>query len=326
MKCAVIYFSQTGNTEIIAKSIYKGAKKTADQCDILPIKEANPQKLTQYDLIGIGCPIIGFIEPINVINFIKSIRFVGGKHAFVFDTHATRGEFFYHSIIPKLKKKGLTVVGMFDSYGNNWMGDGKNCPTSGHPDSIEIAEAEIFGQKIVEISKRIYNGEKELIPRIPAWAEKNVNKYIRDRQKREEDLGMPRQLAKRKMPPINWDREKCKYPKCGLCMENCPMYGIDLSTPKPLIAKPCIGCGFCMKICPTGALYREMPKGSALPMPSPEVSKMIFEEFYIQPVIKAEKEGRFRRYVEIKEMSQGGGFGSVPKKHPQWIIGKGPTS
>ena len=66
MKCAVIYFSQTGNTEKIAQAIREGVKQIAGNCEIIPFMEANPRQLYKYDLIGLGSPIFSFVEPLNV--------------------------------------------------------------------------------------------------------------------------------------------------------------------------------------------------------------------------------------------------------------------
>ena len=53
---------------------------------------------------------------------------------------------------------------------------------------------------------------------------------------------------------LKFDKEKCLYPSCTLCMENCPMNGMDLSVDPPILAKPCLDCEFCARLCPTGAL------------------------------------------------------------------------
>ena len=137
MKSIIIYFSQTGNTELIAKTIQKGIKEAAGHCDLFKIKEVNPRRLFEYNLIGLGGPVIGFVEPLNVQAFIRNMKFVGGKHVFPFCTHATRHEFFFPSIVPKLKRKGMVVVGMHESY----AGRG-NMTTGGHPDEIDLKEAE----------------------------------------------------------------------------------------------------------------------------------------------------------------------------------------
>jgi flavodoxin len=86
MKCIVIYFSQTGNTEKVAKAIQAGVKQASGHCDITKIKDANPRRLYEYDLIGLGSPCFGR-EPFNVAAFINKMRFVGGKHVFAFTTH-----------------------------------------------------------------------------------------------------------------------------------------------------------------------------------------------------------------------------------------------
>ena len=116
MKCIIIYFSQTGNTEQIAKSIQAGVKQTAGHCDIVRIKEANPRRLYEYDLIGIGSPIFHWVAPANVISFVNNMRFVGGKHAFAFCTHATTW-YFDESIVPRLKNRGMIAIGTRDWYG-----------------------------------------------------------------------------------------------------------------------------------------------------------------------------------------------------------------
>jgi menaquinone-dependent protoporphyrinogen IX oxidase len=81
MKSIVVYFSQTGNTEKIANAVQAGVEQMAGHCDIARIKDANPKRLYEYDLIGIGSPLF---EVTNVWQFMKSMRFVGGKHVYTF--------------------------------------------------------------------------------------------------------------------------------------------------------------------------------------------------------------------------------------------------
>lgn len=120
MKCILIYFSQTGNTEKIARAVQKGVQQAAGYCDIVKIKEANPRRLYEYDLIGLGSPAFG-AAPDNVRIFVNNMRFVGGKHIFVFCTHGSGPEPFFPSLYQRMKSRGLTVIGMGDWYGDCYL-------------------------------------------------------------------------------------------------------------------------------------------------------------------------------------------------------------
>ena len=153
MKCLIVYFSLTGNTEKVARAIQKGVKQVSGHCDMVKIKEANPRDLSQYDLIGLGSPVIGVpeigTEPPNVRAFINDMRFVGGKHAFAFCTHGTHYEMFFPRVIRLLKRRGMIVIGTRDWYGSVYIpAMPKPYPSDGHPDSIDLKEAEEFGREM----------------------------------------------------------------------------------------------------------------------------------------------------------------------------------
>jgi flavodoxin/ferredoxin len=313
MKCIVIYFSQTGNTEKVARAIQAGIKQTAGHCDITEIKEANPKRLYEYDLIGLGSPVYNVK---NVWSFIANTHSVGGKHVFAFCTHGGDSELFFPTMIPKLKRRGLVVIGTRDWYGNCYLLHHLDpYPTKGHPDEIDLKEAEDFGREIVIRSWKISAGNTSLIPPDPS----------------------PDLPTFEKLPPlpdakadtinslsssIKFYKDKCLYPKCRLCVDNCPMDGIDLSVDPPVIAKPCQDCEFCTRICPTGALDMSIWVEA--------IAKPAFEKMYplrlLPGLDKAEAEGRFRRLLPKKDFKYS--FDNIGykqhTKHPQWIIEKGP--
>jgi ferredoxin len=306
MKSIIIYFSQTGNTEKIALAIQEGVKQATGQCDIVKIKDANPKKLYEYDLIGFGSPVFNVY---NVWAFISSMRYVGGKHAFGFCTHGGSPETFFPNMVPKLKQKGLVVIGMRDWYSNCYcLHHVEPYPTMGHPDEIDLKEAEDFGREMVQRSWRISAGETGLIPPDPPpppFMPENVGGII-------EAFSSMLKLHK----------EKCLYPNCRLCMDNCPMDGIDLSVDPPIIAKPCMFCEFCCRLCPTGALdMDEWVKAAAV------TCENMYPEMLLPALDKAEAAGIFRRLlpkekigIEAKVYTYGY---MLHNKHPQWIIGRG---
>ncbi len=237
---------------MIARAIQVGVEQAAGHCDIFPIKEANPRRLHEYDLIGFGFPIMGPLVAIqNVVDFVKGVRFVGGKHLFQFNTSS--GGVIYPLVIPKLRKHGLKVIGWGGWRGSSYgpLAEPTPCDCDGHPDEIDLQEAEAFGREMVKRSQRIHNGEASLIPADPPALQTN-------REEPPELAGSfsdsPGQWKKRIHWRLIYDKEKCLYPKCTICMDFCPMDGIDLTMTPPVIGQPCMTCQMCDQLCPTGAI------------------------------------------------------------------------
>ncbi len=56
MKLLVTYFSQSGNTEKIAKAIWEEAAKCSD-ADLKKLEEITPDMVAEYDCIFLGSPL-----------------------------------------------------------------------------------------------------------------------------------------------------------------------------------------------------------------------------------------------------------------------------
>jgi flavodoxin/formate hydrogenlyase subunit 6/NADH:ubiquinone oxidoreductase subunit I len=257
MKGIVVYYSGTGNTAKIARAIHKGMKDAMEVCDITSLKEANPKDLVDYDVIGIGAPIWYFREPANVRIFIINMPQLDGKLCFPFCVHGSAPAGFMFSIVPPLQGKGLTIIGYNDWYGSvdQVLHAPKPYFTDGHPDEIDLQEAEEFGREMATRAGRIASGENHLIPTLPKGAgagplwRPNPFKH-QPRSSSETGNGPP--VAPRAEWKIN--TEKCTYPECTLCADNCLVSCIDLSATPPLFKKSCIGDGLCERICPEGAI------------------------------------------------------------------------
>jgi flavodoxin I len=164
-KCVVIFSSMTGNTEKVANAIQKALEKAAGSCDIFPIKEANPHKLAGYDLIAFGYPLMGPQLKMDVSNFIDNLRYVGGKNIILFQT-SDSGSNNFPNCIPKLKEHGLVVIGSKSWHGAVYgpLGDPTPGRGDGHPDKADLEDAGNFAKQMWENSKKIYAGDKSLIP------------------------------------------------------------------------------------------------------------------------------------------------------------------
>jgi flavodoxin len=251
MKSIVIYYSQSGNTGKIARAINKGMVLAGVQCDLVHVKDIDPKDLSQYDLIGLGSPVwMGGFTP-NVRIFVESIPKQNGNHIFSFNTHGVMPELYFPTVIRKLEMKGFTVVGMKDWFGSvHFQVAFKPYFTDGHPDEIDLKEAENFGREMVETSKRISAGESNLIPPLPDFKlTPQLLALLEFYQSGHNPHGT-----------LKYDKEKCAYPKCHICQDNCLMNYIDLSADPPKYGSKgnrCdmwMGCTFCELICPTGAI------------------------------------------------------------------------
>ena len=261
MKGIVVYYSATGNTAKIAKAIHRGMKAVIE-CDIAPLKKANLRTIAQYDVIALGAPIWYFREPANVRLFIYAMPNLDGKLCIPFCTHGASPTGFFWSMVPMLKKKGLTIIGYGSWYGSVFqvLHAPKPYLTDGHPDEIDLREAEDFGREMAERARRIAAGETDLIPELPRgpgadslWQSHEVFRAFPPPPQPGEPM--------RSRPPFREspakrivNMEECTYPTCTLCVDVCPVNAIDFSKQPVVFRKSCLNCALCDKMCSQSAI------------------------------------------------------------------------
>jgi len=260
LKAIVVYYSATGNTGKIAGAICRGLKSIMD-CDIAPIKKIDPQKLVKYDVIAIGGPVYHFREPAALKLFIYNMPVMTEKLAFLFCTHGPNPDGIFYGLEHSLRKKGAVVIGWNDWYGGSYINlhSPTPAPTDGHPDEIDIEEAEVFGREMAERATRIFDGERNLIPEIPRGTDAERPWQV----SRESSVGGLQES--KKVPVI--DTSKCIYPRCTSCIDNCVANAISLSitasavniSKTPIVSNGCLRCGLalCTRSCAYDAIIYE---------------------------------------------------------------------
>lgn len=58
-KVAIVYWSGTGNTEAMAKSVEEGVKAAGGNPEVIWCEQFNSSRLDSYDSIAFGCPAMG---------------------------------------------------------------------------------------------------------------------------------------------------------------------------------------------------------------------------------------------------------------------------
>jgi len=106
-----------------------------------------------------------------------------------------------------------------------------------------------------------------------------------------------------------YDMKKCIYPKCTLCIDNCPMYSIDFSKGQPVVHNNCEGCDLCWCICPYDAISIPNIAETHALLANSETR---WDSPFLANLNAAEKTGRFRRLMPIDKV----GWGNIVYKNP----------
>lgn len=310
MRSIVVYYSQTGNTQRVAEAIRDGLEAAAGSCDLAAIAEVSPADVAGYDLVGVGSPVWGGRATPNVMDFIAGLpappedraRAAGpegsaapaGRHAFFFCTHGTTPGQVMSAGVRALTGRGLTVVGWEDWYGSVFLPHmPKPYFTDGHPDTVDLQEAALFGVEMAERSRLLRGGATGILPRMPE-GEDYIDLYGDDPP--EPPPGGPADSPEFASPPLTVDEAKCTG--CGLCAENCPVGNIDLSGFVPVFkSKDCPRCYFCEGLCPEGAIECDFDATTTLFGAGGEHLRDMARRLEA-----AELKGRFRRLVPLAEV------------------------
>jgi flavodoxin/Fe-S-cluster-containing hydrogenase component 2 len=263
MKSIVIYFSQTGNTRQIAQAIWKGMKEAGEQCDLARIQDVKTEDLANYDLIGLGSPVWHRREPLNVLNFIEyKLRSLEGKLGFIFCTHGLYPGHFIGRVVSALSLEGIRVLGWKNWYCSAWVPEHpKPYFTDGHPDEIDLEEARCFGHEMAVKSQAAAAGNISL-PVLPQGSKYHelypgpgsTDRIHAFREKDDSGYKETRELIDLRSFDFRVNQEKCLYPKCTVCIDNCPMQSINFSVSPIVFRKNCERCWFCEQICPRAAI------------------------------------------------------------------------
>jgi flavodoxin/ferredoxin len=245
MNSIIIYHSQAGSTKQIAQAIAKGIKQSG-QCDVIKLNDlVKPEELKRYDLIGFGSPVWHSRASANVRNFISGLAFLSGKPSFYFCTHGAMPGPVLSETTAIMRSVGLHVIGAADWYGSVFIPYmPKPYYTDGHPDDIDLKEAELFGSKMAERWIRFSSGTLTNLEPVKD-KEYIVDAFLIPQLKKD--------LAAARLLPFKIVDEKCN--RCMLCVKNCPSNNIDFTASPPVFKSlKCMRCWYCEQICPQGAI------------------------------------------------------------------------
>ena len=89
-KIAIVVWSKTGNTKLMADSIRKGIEEAGFEVDIFKAYNFNAEKITDYDKIAFGCPAMGSetLEDSEFLPMYESVKqYLKDKKVFFFGSY-----------------------------------------------------------------------------------------------------------------------------------------------------------------------------------------------------------------------------------------------
>ena len=134
-KAAVIYWSGTGNTEIMAQEIFNGIKKAGIEADIFNVSNFSGD-ISEYSKIAFGCSAMGdeVLEEAEFEPFYESIEGkISGKKVALFGSYGWGDGKWLRDWVERARGKGAAV------YGDGLM-------VNGTPDDEGKAQCVEFGE------------------------------------------------------------------------------------------------------------------------------------------------------------------------------------
>ncbi len=113
-KVAVIYWTSTGNTEIMANKIFEGVKESGNDVGIFTCGTFNTAIVKDYDAVVLGCPACGS-EELDESEFMPMFDSIKedliGKKIYLFGSYGWGGGEYMKTFKEECESGGITIVG-----------------------------------------------------------------------------------------------------------------------------------------------------------------------------------------------------------------------
>lgn len=112
-KVAVVYWSGTGNTEMMAQKVAEGAKEAGAEVSVFTATEFNSQMMDDYDAIAFGCPSMGAeeLEESEMEPFVAELEGkVKGKKILLFGSYGWGDGEWMRNWEERMKNAGAILV------------------------------------------------------------------------------------------------------------------------------------------------------------------------------------------------------------------------
>ena len=141
-KIAVVYWSQSGNTQAMAEAVGKGITDAGKEAEVVEVSAISADSLKDAAVFALGCPAMGaeVLEEDEMEPFVTEVEgFASGKQIGLFGSYGWGDGQWMRDWADRMSAAGATVVG----------GEGVICQEA--PDDDAIAACEELGKKLAAL-------------------------------------------------------------------------------------------------------------------------------------------------------------------------------
>jgi flavodoxin/ferredoxin len=241
----VIYSSQNGSTENIAKKIEAGLNRNGVETDLVNIDKGGRISKQDYDFYGIGSPVYIFRPSYKIMNALDDLSFLSGKPVFTFVTFGAEIGDGANWLRRKLARGKTIDLGHFQCRGKNLFPGYTSrgyCFSSDSPTTKEQDAAEAFGSDIaLKVMSKNFGS--------PSRCDKPTHFVYRF------ERFVTNRVLIRYLYSYFFSADKARCNGCGLCVEKCPTQNITMQNEQmPVWGHECVLCCNCQIQCPQQAV------------------------------------------------------------------------
>ncbi|MBP3703390.1 MAG: flavodoxin [Lachnospiraceae bacterium] len=113
-KISVVYWSQSGNTKLMAEAVAAGITEAGGEAEVLEVSGASLEELKALPAFALGCPAMGaeVLEETEMEPFVTELEgFISGKHIGLFGSYGWGDGEWMRDWVERMKNAGADVIG-----------------------------------------------------------------------------------------------------------------------------------------------------------------------------------------------------------------------
>ena len=113
MSVSVVYWSGTGNTQVMAEAVAEGIRSSGAEANVLEVADADAAALASEDAFALGCPSMGAeqLEETEMEPFVETLEpLVSGKKILLFGSYGWGDGEWMRDWADRMKNAGAVLV------------------------------------------------------------------------------------------------------------------------------------------------------------------------------------------------------------------------